>query len=462
MKKFIILFTLLLTLTLIVTSCKDETITAPPDKPAPQLLNDSLTANELVIYEMFVRNFTNEGTFNAIVPRLDELKQLGINTIWLMPIHPIGVVKKLGTYGSPYAVKDYYAVNPNMGTSADFKNLVNEVHNRGMLLIIDWVANHTSWDNPWITAHSDWYTKDAQGNIVPPISNWQDVADLNFNNLEMRNEMIKAMKFWVTEYNIDGFRCDAAEMVPNDFWNNAITDLRAIRPLFLLGEGESKNLLSQGFDAIYSWTEYGAIKDIFMSTRTSTYTNYINTDLNALPVDKYRLRFTTNHDETSWDLTPPEIYGGIQGAMAASVISFASKGIPMLYNGQEVGSTVHQNLFEKSQINWNANPEMKQFYTKLISIYNSNVEFTEGSLEIINLSEELVSFKRTKFIGIVDGQEINSNVWIIVNPNNTVKSFNIPNTFLSLGLENLFTGEVLTGKTTLQIPAYGYYIFRIK
>lgn len=444
MKKSIIL--LLFIFSFVFTSCK---------KDSPVTITGNQTSviktEDVVLYELFVRNFTAEGTFSAIIPRLQELKDLGVNTIWLMPIHPIGVVKRNGTYGSPYAVKDYYSVNASMGSNENFKELVNAIHAKGMQVIIDWVANHTAWDNVWVTTHKDWYTQDSQGNILPPIPEWQDVADLNYDNTEMRQEMIKAMSYWVKEFNIDGFRCDAAEMVPNDFWKEAITTLRKIKPMFMLAEGENKLLFSQGFDVCYSWTTYSNLKNIFNASTTTQFDYDVLSDLGSLPAGAFRMRYTTNHDETSWDKTPPEIFGGIAGAKAAAVISLAIKGIPLIYNGQEVGSTIHQNLFEKTNIDWGNTSGMRDFYSKLFTVYNSNSELRYGSFEIIDISRDIVGINRNYN---------NNNIVVIVNVRNSLVTATMPSEYLNKKYINLLTGETITSQSNISLNAYEYLILK--
>jgi glycosidase len=446
MKRILFLCAFVLCLCLIFTGCKKESPVSPAGSSTALIKTE-----DVVLYELFVRNFTNEGTFSAIIPHLQELKDLGVNTIWLMPIHPIGEVNRKGELGSPYSVKDYYAVNPSMGTKEDFKALVDAVHAKGMQIIMDWVANHTAWDNPWITAHKDWYTQDGSGNIISPTPDWTDVADLNYNNSDMRNEMINAMCYWVREFNIDGYRYDAAEMVPNDFWAAAISALKKIKPVFMLAEGENKQLFSQGFNVCYSWTNYSQIKDMFTSTTVQQLTYNVNADLSALPSGSYRLRYTTNHDETAWDKTPPELFGGIPGAKAASVITISLKGIPLIYNGQEVGSTIHQNLFVKTAIDWNNTSGMREFYTKLFSVYNASPELKYGSYSVIDVSNNIAAVNRSYN---------NSSVMVLVNVRNSNQTAAMPAEYINKKYINLFSGDTLTVSSSLSFSAYQYLMLK--
>lgn len=446
--KLFSLYLITLSLLFVFSACGKDS----PVSPEIQDVSVTVDAKDAVVYELFVRNFTPEGKFSAIIPRLPELKRLGINTIWLMPVHPIGQEKKNGTYGSPYAVKDYFAVDPSYGSKDDFRRLVREIHHQGMTVILDWVANHTAWDNAWVKEHPDWYTKDGSGNIIPPVPGWQDVADLNFSNAELRAEMKKAMVYWVKEFNIDGYRCDAAEMVPNSFWKEAIDTLERIKPLFMLAEGENSTLFAQGFDVCFSWTQYNKIKDLFKTAAPAQFVTYIKQDLMSLPEGKYRLRFTTNHDETSWDKTPPELFGGLEGAKAASVITASLPGIPLLYNGQEVGSTLHQNLFERSYIDWGANAAMRKFYEKLLDYYNSNTVFRNGTYENLSSTYDIYSVFR---------QQGAKKLWILVNTRSYSANVSVPSVLAGGKLLDIFTGAYVSG-LQIELKPYGYYIFEVE
>ena len=221
----------------------------------------------LSMYEVNVRQYTREGTFKAFENHLDRLKQLGIGILWFMPIHPIGKEKRLGTLGSYYSVQDYKKVNPEFGTMNDFKNLVNKIHEKDMFVIIDWVANHTSWDNVLTTQHPEWYNKNSEGEFIPPPgTNWSDVIDLDFSNTSLREYMIEAMKFWVRDVGIDGFRCDAVDFVPIDFWTEAITELKNLNPgIIMLAEGEGVKYHNAGFDVTYAWSLHGFKSGIMVS-----------------------------------------------------------------------------------------------------------------------------------------------------------------------------------------------------
>ncbi len=348
----------------VLSGCK----TTPPAEPlaAPSI-------EKTVMYEIYVRNFSPEGNFNGIVPRLDSLKAMGINTVWLMPIHPVGQVRRKGTYGSPYSIQDYYKVNPEFGTEQDFKALVEACHARGMYLIIDLVINHTSWDHPWIKEHPEWYTRDAGDTIIPPVPDWSDVADLNFNEASLQDELIRMMKYWIEEYNIDGYRCDVAMMVPDSFWRKSIAEIRKIKPLIMLAEASGKEFHEAGFDFTYGWELYKTMKDVCKLDSSATLFAQSATAEGAKAVNNGRiLRFVTNHDETSWDDVPLNLFGGVEGSLAAFTASCLLPSVPLVYNGQEVAHPTKMNLFERSPIDWRINKKVTTEYSKILALLRNH------------------------------------------------------------------------------------------
>lgn len=253
---------IVLLLAIFAISCQKQankkTTSAIEEKYQPQeyvKLNHPEWSKNAAIYELNTRQFTKEGTFQAAQTQLPRLKKLGVDIIWLMPIHPIGVKNRKGTLGSPYSVKDYYGVNPEFGSMQDLKNFVSAAHDQGMYVILDWVANHTSWDNNLVTEHPDWYDKDYKGDFRPtPWWDWSDIIDLDYSKPELRKYMTEALKYWVKEADIDGYRCDVAGFVPVDFWNNVRKELDAIKPVFMLAEWESRDLHAEAFDMTYAWS----------------------------------------------------------------------------------------------------------------------------------------------------------------------------------------------------------------
>jgi glycosidase len=352
---------------------------------APATAASSLAApswmSNATVYEVNVRQYSQAGSFNAVAADLTRIKNLGVKVIWFMPIYPISVTKRKGTLGSYYSVGNYTAVNPEFGTAADFKALVDKAHGMGFKIVLDWVANHTGWDNPWITAHPDWYTKGSNGAITqPPGTDWYDVADLNYSNTAMRTAMIDSMKYWVNTYDIDGFRCDAAGMVPNDFWHQASVALEAIKPLWMLAEAAPGDVsMGTDFSSAYNWDLLGTENGLKSNSGSKYDFNGQISNIQAnYPAGTFAMNFITNHDENSWNGTEYTRLGSVGAVKAASVLYFTLPGAPLIYNGQEVGMNKQLAFFEKDQIPWVASP-MTAFYTKLVSLKSTNAALAVGS-----------------------------------------------------------------------------------
>ena len=318
------------------------------------------------IYEVNIRQYTPEGTFKAFEQHLPRLQKMGIKILWLMPINPIGVKNRKGSLGSYYSIQDYLKVNPEYGTLRDFSDLVKQAHNLGMKVIIDWVANHSAWDNPLITEHPEWYKKDAKGNIISPVADWTDVAGLDYSQAGLRKYMTDALAYWVKETDIDGYRCDVAGMVPIDFWNKAIPEIQKIKPLFMLAEDENPRMHDTAFDATYSWDLFHTMNAIAQGKKTANSIDSIyQAELKRYQQDAYRMRFTSNHDENSWNGTEYERLG--EGAQAFAVFAFTFPGIPLMYSGQESAMTRRLRFFDKDTIPWGDYP-LAPFYTKLTAL----------------------------------------------------------------------------------------------
>jgi len=339
------------------------------------------------IYELNTRQFSQSSSFKAVEERLPELKKLGIGIIWFMPIHPIGEKNRKGTLGSYYAVKDYTAVNPEFGTMDDFKRLVKKAHDMGIYVIIDWVANHTAWDNPLAESNPEYFSKDSLGNFMPPVADWHDVIDLDYENKDLWKYMTEALKFWVREADIDGFRCDVAEMVPLEFWIQARRELDKIKPVFMLAEGE-KPELHEAFDMTYSWKIFNAMN---LTAKGEKSPLFIDSLLAAekieYPSHAMRMRFTTNHDENSWNGTVFERLG--DGAKTFAVLASTIPGTPLCYSGQEAGMNKRLDFFEKDPIDWQEN-EYRGFYEKLFGLYQAAPALYQGSMHKISADNEAV------------------------------------------------------------------------
>lgn len=329
------------------------------------------------IYEVNIRQYTPEGTFKAFRKHLPAIKEMGINIIWLMPINPIGKLNRKGSLGSYYSIRDYNTVNPEFGTLIDFKNLVNDAHKMGIKVIIDWVANHSSWDNVWTKTHPDFYKRDKNGNFEPPVADWTDVIGLNFNNPQLWIAMENSMEYWVKETDIDGFRCDVAGMVQMPFWNFVRKELDKIKPVFMLAEAEGTQFHQHAFDMTYAWELHNITKEIYAGKQTvKDLDNYFMKETNNYNPDAYRMVFTSNHDENSWKGSVFDRYGDAAGTFA--VLCGVVKGMPLVYGGQEAGMNKSLEFFEKDQIQWKKS-YFSEIYSKLIQLKLKNKALWNGN-----------------------------------------------------------------------------------
>ncbi len=324
------------------------------------------------IYQINTRQFTPEGTFRAAEKQLPRLKELGVDILWLMPIHRIGEKNRKGTLGSPYAVQDYYSVNPEFGTLDDLKHFVAAAHQQHMYVILDWVANHTAWDNVLVSQHPEWYARNWKGDFTPtPWQNWTDIIDLDYRQKGLRKYMTDALKYWVREADVDGYRCDVASFVPVDFWNNARKELDAIKPVFMLAEADSRDLHAEAFDMTYAWGWYDAVHQITTGKTKDLggLIDYYSSNESAYPPNSMRMTFVSNHDKNAWEGTEFEQFG--KGLEPAMVLSAVGDGMLLIYNGQEAGNPKHLKFFEKDPIIWKAHPN-GDLYKQLIALKKKN------------------------------------------------------------------------------------------
>ncbi|MCX8019323.1 MAG: alpha-amylase family glycosyl hydrolase [Chitinophagaceae bacterium] len=324
------------------------------------------------IYEVNVRQYTPEGTFQAFAAELPRLKEMGVETLWFMPITPIAQKKRKGVLGSYYACSDYTAVNPEFGTLDDFKALVRKAHDLKMKVILDWVANHTGWDHRWTVEHPDYYLKDSSTNDFKIASGMDDIIELDYGNPQLRRAMIDAMAFWVRECDIDGFRCDLAFWVELDFWKQARAELDALKPLFWFGEYDEANHpeYNEVFDASYTWTWMHASKDFYQKKQTVDSLLPILQKYQEKQPGVLKVWFTTNHDENSWNGTEYEKYGDMARALA--VFTCTWNGIPLIYSGQELPNTKRLRFFEKDTIPWTGTYALHDFYKTLLQLRKNN------------------------------------------------------------------------------------------
>lgn len=454
---------ILFVLFILASGCKKEEVTLNIENPNTETpdteveptqydvpFNNVPIASDIAMYEVNIRAFSTSGNLNLVQDNLDSIKNLGINIVWLMPIYPTGDLKSVG---SPYAVKNYTEVNPDFGTLNDLRSLVKEAHTKNMAVILDWVANHTAWDHPWIQNKS-WYTQDASGNIVSP-DGWTDVADLNYSSTAMRSEMIRAMKYWVLEANIDGYRCDFAEGVPTDFWKQAIDSLRNIpnRKLIMFAEAGKKELYTAGFDLTFGWDFYNKLNDVFNNNEsTSGLVTVNNADYSGIPDGAQVLRWITNHDDNAWEATPLETFGGKNGSLAAFVLTAYMGGVPLIYNGQEVGCPVQLSFFEGSNtvIDWTINPEMKEAYQKIMAFRNQSSAVKTGAIETF-YSNDVMAFKR------ISGDE---EVLVVVNLRDHAVNFELPAVLANTSWSDAFSQSSVQLESEITLDSYEYKILK--
>ena len=355
-----------------------------PARPSPDWLRTG------TIYEIFPRDFSPAGNLAAVTARLDELKNLGVTVLWTMPIHPIGEKARKGDFGSPYSIRDYYAIDPNYGTLADFKALVAGAHQRGMKFIMDLVANHTAWDSVMMT-NKNFYKQDAAGNVIPPVPGWTDVAGLNYANPELRGYMIAMLKYWITEADVDGFRCDVAGMVPTDFWEQARAELSKVKPdLMMLAEEASKpEFLTNAFDLDYSWPLLWTMNDVLVHSAPAFKIRESWEDtLRRSPKGALHMRISDDHDESR-----AVARYGWNGALAASALMFTLDGVPLIYNGMEVGDATESGdpaLFDKLPICWNAKerPPLRKIYHDFIQLRKQYAALRTANVNWLHNSDE--------------------------------------------------------------------------
>ena len=420
-----------------------------------------------IIYEINTRSFSTEGTFAGIEKGLPGLKKLGVTILWIMPIHPVGVLNRKGPLGSQYSVQDYYGINPEFGTLDDFKSLVVAAHKLGFHLIIDLVANHTAWDSKLIKQHPEWFTKDSAGKIVPPNPDWTDVADLDYSQPGLRTYMTDMMKYWVRDIGVDGFRCDVAEMVPTDFWESARAALDSIKPIMMLAEGTYPKHHLKAFDASYGWNTHGLLGPL-ISGKISVLSldTVLNTERRCFPRGSLRMRFSSNHDENAWD-APDVVKYGVSGAKLAAVLVNTLPGIPLLYNGQEVGSPTRLKLFEKIPIDWKDGEEFRELYTTLFDLRKKEPALTEGAMARIPSSETKRVYAFTRIAG-ASRLLVAFNLGASEFTGTLDLSSVVPASGSSITLTDIFTKQATTSavpsskEIPVKIPATGFRVFRIE
>lgn len=415
----------------------------------------------LGVYEVNVRQYTQEGTFKAFQSHLDHLKNMGVGILWFMPVHPIGEQNRLGTLGSYFSVKDYKAINSEFGSLEDFKELVDTAHAMGFYVLIDWVANHTSWDNSLTVTNPEWYTKDSEGNFMPPAgTGWSDVIDLDYSQSGLREYMIEAMKYWIEETNIDGFRCDAAGMVPLDFWSAAISELKSLKPeILMLAEGDGADLQNAGFDMTFAWNLYGFGSGILPKIANGTnnannLASFIRGEFQDYSQSHYRLHFTSNHDENSWYGTVFERFGSLSEIFA--VFTHTINDVPLIYSGQEAGLNKRLQFFEKDLIPWKDH-SFYTIYSTLLKFKKENKALWNGESGgkaeriLTNNNPEIFAFVREK-----DGDKVFSIFNISGNDQTVIPEGDL----FKGGYVDIFSNDTLifTDSSSINLSSWDYKI----
>ncbi len=421
-------------------SCK------PKAEPQPEYVMP--VPEQVIMYQVNPRVFADSASLLAVIPQLDSIRSMGTNVVWIMPVYPIGQVK---SKNSPYSIANYTAVNPEFGSLDDFKLLVRECHSRGMAFIMDWVANHTAWDSKWLAeGHDDWYTKDASGNIIYPAgTDWTDVADLNYDNPEMRKRMTESMLFWIMECGVDGFRCDVADEVPADFWAECIRTLRETsrRPILMLAEGHKRENFTSGFDLNYAWEYMAALRDVFCKDSSARELLRVEEEeYSQVPPGKLKLRFTTNHDEAT-KLSTVEEFGGRQGALAAYAAAVFMNGAALLYGEQEVAYDEPINFFEYVPMDWTANPDVRGEYRQMLHIFRDYPEIHGPDNKSFTTDDVLVLQKAGDFLVVVN-----------VRPEGHVIA--TPEGWEGLRVNDLRSGEKITLGESIALSEYQYMLLK--
>jgi alpha-amylase len=454
--------TTLMALAILATSCKDDKKGADEAKPQATTLapvSDAMMENA-VIYEANIRNYSKEGTFNEFTKDIPKLKELGVKVVWLMPVYPISMKRRKATadksieditdpnerkkyLGSYYAITDYTAINPDLGTLEDFQKLVKTAHDNGMYVILDWVANHTGWDHKWITEHPEYYEKNKKGEVTDPLNpetgepwGWTDVAHLDYKSKALYEPMANEMLYWVKEQGIDGFRCDVADNVPTEFWDYAIPKLKEVKPVFMLMESDKEYLFKGQFDMGYGWVAHHLMNDVAKGKKpVADLKKFLAERPGKYEADDIFMNFTTNHDENAWNGTEYERLDG--GAEAFAALTYVMPGMPLIYTGQEYDVKKRLKFFEQDPIDKNVG-KMFDVYEKLGKLKNDNPALNGGkkaaSFKLLETpdNESVIAFEREK-----DGKK----VVYIANLGKTGSGFTAP---VAGTFTNYMTGEKVT------------------
>jgi len=446
---------LLLALVVLVSCDRISGVPSPARPAAPYTQYGTPFENvpepqDVVLYEINPLVFSSSRDLQGIIPRLDSIKALGVNTLWIMPIYEMGIDRSVG---SPYCIKDYLSIRSDFGDLDDLRTLVEKAHEKDMAVLLDWVANHTSWDHVWMQ-DSSYYVRENGSIVHPPGTGWTDVAELDYNNLEMRSEMISAMKYWVLEANVDGYRCDYAGGVPNDFWKAAIDSLRDIpgRDLIMFAESDQYDLLDEGFDLSFSWSFYGSCWNIWnIGAHASTLFQSHQDELALLPEGKTTVRFLTNHDQHAWDGTPETIFGSNDAAFGVFIAATTMGGVPLIYNGQEKALPYQLPFFTPTTkaINWGLNVVETVRHRQLMDAY-WQFDALRGNQGRTGLGDQnIIAFT---------SKGATSEALVGINPRGNTHSIELPESWKNRRVWDIFTQDSLALGTNLTLSASGYAV----
>jgi len=409
------------------------------------------------IYEVNIRQFSEEGTFEAVRRELPRIREMGVDIIWLMPVHPIGEKNRKGTLGSYYSVQDYYGINPEFGTKEDFARLVDAIHDEGMYIILDWVANHTAWDNPLTETNPEFFETDENGRFTPPHgTDWDDVIQLDYENPDVWTYMTGALLYWVEEFNIDGYRCDVADMVPTPFWNQAREALDKVKPVFMLAEAETPRLHEKAFDMTYAWNMHHLMNRIAAGTADANdLMQQIEKERAQYPPNAFRMQFTSNHDENSWNGTVFERLG--DGAKTFAVLSATIEGMPLVYSGQEAGMDKRLEFFEKDPIDWKESP-FEELYSKLLNLKSENRALWNG--EKGGQLQRIPTDRDDSIFAFVRESE-DDKVFVVLNLTDESLDFSIEDSRIDGNYTSLFSGEpkIFSGGAAFSMNPWEYGVF---
>ena len=399
----------------------------------------------VVVYECNERIFARTDAFKKIEAYVPQLEKMQVNVLWLMPIHPRG---EYNAIGSPYCIKNHREIDPAFGTMDDLKSLVNTCHAHDIRVVLDWVANHTSWDNPWVSAHPDWY----QSAQTADERLWNDVAFLNYSNQEVRDTMTACMLYWIEEADIDGFRCDYAHGVPTNWWKEATAAILEAKPnAFLLAETEKTELYTAGFQLLYSWSYLTAIENLYSGSGTIyKWMSASDAEFNSTPEGKGRLRYITTHDECN-SKAPQSCYTNAKGELSAFCLTIFMGGVPMIYSSQEIGYMQQISFFDYKLLDFQSGGSTRAALETLMQAYQNTRLLRTGKKQAGQLSGK---------VAYVEYRRGEQSLLVVCNTTNSPQSVDLPAAYQQAKVTDMQTQEKRTLSSRLDLGAYEYVIYK--